>query len=51
MLNGDALNERLLDEVLELRRKFGPVSSDLLAEEDGCQLADVGSLGGAEMLN
>lgn len=51
MLHGDALNEGLLDEVLELRRELGPVAGDLLAEKNGGQLADVGSLGGAEVLN
>lgn len=51
MLHGDALNEGLLDEVLELRRELGPVAGDLLAKEDGGELADVGGLGGAEVLD
>uniref|UniRef100_A0A2P2KVA3 Importin-4 n=1 Tax=Rhizophora mucronata TaxID=61149 RepID=A0A2P2KVA3_RHIMU len=50
VLHGDALDEGLLDEVLELGRELGPVAGDLLAEEDGGQLADVGGLGGAEVL-
>lgn len=51
MLHGDALDEGLLDELLELRGELGPVAGDLLAEEDGGELADVGGLGGAEVLD
>lgn len=37
--------------LLKLRRKLGPMSGDPFAEEDGGELADVGSFGGAEVLN
>ncbi|RYQ82842.1 hypothetical protein Ahy_B10g101402 [Arachis hypogaea] len=51
VLHGDAVDEGLLDELLELRRELGPVAGDLLAEEDGGELADVGGLGGTEVVN
>lgn len=51
MLHSDALNERLLNEVFELGRELRPVAGDLLAEEHGGELPDVGGLSGAKMLN
>ena len=51
MFHGDAFNERLLDKEFELRREFSPVASDLLAEEDGGELANIGSFSGAKMLS
>ena len=51
MFHCDAFNEGLLDKLLNLRSKFSPVTSDLLPQEDGGELADVGGLGGAEVLN
>lgn len=51
MLQGDTLYEGVLDELLRLRGELGPVASDLLAEEDGRELADVGCLGRAEVLD
>lgn len=51
MLHGDGFNEGLLNELFELGRELGPVAGDLLAEEDGGELADVGGFGGAHVLN
>lgn len=51
MFHGNALYEGLLDEVLELRRELGPVSGDLLAEEDSGKLANIRSFGGTKVLN
>lgn len=34
-----------------MRGELGPVAGDLLAEEDGGELADVGGLGGAHVVN
>ena len=45
MLHGDGFNEGLLNELFELGRELGPVAGDLLAEEDGGELADVGGFG------
>lgn len=50
MLHGDALNEGLLDEVLELGSELCPMAGDFLPEKNGGELANVGSLGGAEVL-
>ena len=43
--------EATLDEVLEVGRKLGPMTGDLLSEENGGELADAGSFGGAEVLD
>jgi hypothetical protein len=51
VFNGDAFNERLFDKEFELRREFSPVPRDLLAEEYGGELADIGSFGGAKVLS
>lgn len=51
MLHGDALDERLFDKLAELGRQLGPVAGDLLAEENGGELTDVGGFGGAEVVD
>lgn len=51
MLKGNAVDEGLLDGELEGRGELGPVAGDLLAEEDGGELANVGGLGGAEVMD
>lgn len=50
MFESDALDEGGLDGVLDGGGELGPVAGDLLAEEDGGELADVGGLGGAEVV-
>ena len=51
VLHCDAVDEGLLDELLDVGGELGPVAGDLLAEEDGGELADVGGLGGAEVVD
>lgn len=51
MLQSDALYEGVLDELLRLWGKLRPVAGDLLAEENRGELADVGCLGRAEVLD
>lgn len=51
MLHGDAVDKGLLDEEFDVGREFGPMTGDLLAEEDGGELADIGGFGSAEVVN
>lgn len=51
MLHGNGVDEGLLDKLFELGGELGPVAGDLLAEEDGGELADVGGFGSAHVLD
>lgn len=51
MFEGDAFNEGVLDELTELRGELGPVAGDLLAEEHSRELAHIGGLGRAEVVD
>lgn len=51
MLQGDAIDEGGFDGLAEVGGELGPVAGDLLAEEDGGELADVGGLGGAKVVD
>lgn len=51
MVDGDGVDEGLLEGGLGVRRKLRPVRGDLLAEEHRSELPDVGGLGGAEVVD
>lgn len=51
MFDGDAVDEGGFDGLAEVGGELGPVAGDLLAEEDGGELPDVGGLGGAEVVD
>lgn len=51
VLEGDAVYEGLLDGEFEGGGELGPMAGDLLAKEDGGELADVGGLCGAEVVD
>jgi len=51
VLHGNGVDEGLLDKLFELWGELGPVAGDLLAEEDGGELADVGGFGSAHVLD
>lgn len=51
MLDGDALNQRGFHWILDISGELSPVAGDLLTEEDGGELADIGGLSSAKMVD